>query len=242
VANGEDRPPPDLDSEKSHPSSIEQSRSNDQLGSQQPRSTKVGDFAKVVLVLVLICFVGGAAILIKIISPKPPVRVAGQSFNYVAKHWKSVSQRARDLTLGSGVPIVKELMSRDWFVRSMVQSKQEAEQSKSKVLSDQQFEALLAKIVADEYTVGKDTDYHDGQERTPLATLDQSPTREKLDPGILNAPQAAIVDHLDHLVKLHASGALSDEEFRVLKTRLIFQMDDGRVGPFCSRVDYVDRA
>jgi hypothetical protein len=62
-----------------------------------------------------------------------------------------------------------------------------------------------------------------------------------LDLGILNAPQGAIVDHLDHLAKLRAGGALSDEEFKVLKTRLIFQMDDGRVGPFCGRrIDYGD--
>ena len=61
---------------------------------------------------------------------------------------------------------------------------------------------------------------------------------------LLNATQGAIIDQLDRLTKLHASGALSDEEFKVLKTRFIFQMNERRVGPFCSRCidDYVDRA
>jgi hypothetical protein len=213
----------------------------------------MNDFAKAVLVLALICFVGGAVIFIKIGTRKSPVRgtLGEQSFNYGAKHWKIVSQRVRDLTLGLVVPIIKELMSRDWFVRS-ARSGQDVEQSTSKVLSDKQFETLLAKIVTDEYAVGQSTDCLDAQEQgTPLLTSHQSPTlsedksksREKVDLGIFNAPQGAIVEHLDHLAKLHASGALSDEEFKVLKTRFIFQMDDGRVGPFCGRpIDYPDRA
>lgn len=249
--DGKDRSPADLDSEKSHPSSVEQSRSNEQLGSQQPRSTKMDDFAKAVLVLALICFVGGAVILIKMGTPKLPVyrSVAEQSFNYVAKHWKGVSKRARDLVLGSVVPIIKELMSRDWFLRSTLQLERDGlvDQDKSKVLSDRQFEALLAKVVADEYAVGKSVDHSDAQEReAPLATSHQPPTLsedkvktgENFDLGILNAPPGAIVDHLDRLAKLHASGALSDEEFKVLKTRLIFEMDYRRVGPFCGqRID-----
>jgi TPR repeat protein len=253
IADARDQSPAALDSEKSRPSSVERARSNEWSSLKQPRSTKIDDFAKTVLVLALICFVGGAVILIKIGTPKLPVRtVAEQSFNYVAKHWKSASQRARDLTLGSMVPLIKELMSRDWFVPSTLQSERDVERNKRKVLSDQQFEALLAKIVTDEYAVGKDTDHPDAQEReTQLGTSHQSPTlsddkstsQEKFDLGILNAPQGAIVDHLDHLAKLHASGTLSDEEFKVLKTRLIFQMDDGRVGPFCGRpIYYPDRA
>jgi TPR repeat protein len=254
IADAKDQSPADPDSAKSHPSSVEQFRGNEQSGSQQPHSTKMDDFGKAVLVLALICFVGGAVIIIKIATPKSRVRgtLGEQSFDYGAKHWKIASQRVRDLTLGLVVPIIKELMFRDWFVRSAIQSGLDVEQGTSKVLSDQQFETLLAKIVTDEYAVGQSTDCLDAQERgTPLPTSHQSPTlsedksksREKVDLGILNEPQGAIVDHLDHLAKLHASGALSDEEFKVLKTRFIFQMDDGRVGPFCGRpIDYPDRA
>jgi len=253
IGDSKNQSPADVDSAKSHPSSLEQSRSSEQSGSQQPRSTKLGDLAKVVLVLALICFVGGGVILIKIGTPKLPVgrSVAEQSFNYVAKRLKSVSQHASDLTFGSVVAIIKELMSRDWLVRSALQSQPDVEHNASKVLSDQQFEALLGKIVADEYAVGKNIDHPNAQERgAPLAMPHQSLTlsedkgesREKFDFGILNAPQGAVVDHLDHLAKLHASGALSDEEFNVLKTRLIFQMDDRRVGPFCSRRIDSDRA
>jgi hypothetical protein len=244
IGDSKDQSPADVDSAKSHPSSVEQFRSNEQSDSQQPRSTKIGDLAKVVVVLALICFVGGAVILIKIGTPKLPVRrsVAEQSFNQVAKRWKSICQHARDFTIGSVVPIIKELVSRDWFVRSTVQSELDAAHNTSKVLSDQQFEALLGKIVADEYAVGKNINHPDAQERgVPLATPHPTPTlseykaesQEKFDLGKLSAPQGTIVDHLDHLAKLHASGTLSDEEFKVLKTRLIFQMDDGRVGPFC---------
>jgi TPR repeat protein len=252
IADARDQSPAALDSEQSRPSSVEQSRSNEQSGLEQRRSTKIDDFVKAVFLLALICFACGAVILIKIGTPKLPVwrRLAEQSLNYVAKHWKSVSQRARDLTLGSVVPIIKELMSRDWFVRSTPQSERDVEQKKNKVLSDQQFEALLAKIVSDEYAVAKDADHPDAQDpEAPLATSHQSPTssedkaksQEKFDLRILNGPQGAIVDHLGHLAKLHASGALSDEEFKALKTRLIFQMDDGRVGPFCGRrIDYGD--
>jgi TPR repeat protein len=247
IADARDQSPAALDSDKSHPSSVEQSRSNEQSALEQRRSTKIDDFVKAVLILALICFVCGAVILLKIGTRKLPARgtVAEQSFNYVAKRWKSVSQRARDLTLGSVVPIIKELMSRAWFVRSTLRSERDVE-----FLSDRQFDALLAKIVADEYAVGKDTDHPDTQEPgAPLATShqlqtlseDKAKSPEKLDLGILNAPQGAIVDHLDHLAKLRAGGALSDEEFKVLKTRLIFQMDDGRVGPFCGRrIDYGD--
>ena len=244
IADGKDRSPADLDSEKSHPSSVEQSPSDEQLGSQQPRSTKMDDFAEAVLVLALICFVGGAVIFIKIGTPKLAVRrsVLEQPFSYVvAKHWKSVSQRVRDF-------------SRDWFVRSTLRSEGDAlaEQNKNKALSDQQFEALLAKIVTDEYAIGKNTNHPDIPEReAPLATLRQSPmlsedkakSREKFDLGTLNTPQGAIVDHLDRLAKLHASGALSDDEFKALKTKLILYMDGGRVGPFCDRhINYADRA
>jgi hypothetical protein len=228
--DSKDQSPTDVDSEKSHSSSVEQSRSNEQSGSQQAHSTQIDDFAKVVLVLALICFVGGAVIMIKRGTPKLPVRrsVAEQSFNYVAKHWKSISQHATDLTLGSVMPIIKELMSRDWLVRSTLQSERD---DTSKVLSDQQFEVLLAKIVADEYAGETNTDHPDAPDRRgPVATSQQTPTlsedkaesREKFDLGILNAPQGSIVDHLDRLAKLHASGALSDEEFKALKTKLIF--------------------
>jgi hypothetical protein len=69
-----------------------------------------------------------------------------------------------------------------------------------------------------------------------LATTHES--GESFDLGILNAPQGAIVDHLDQLAKLHVSGALSDEEFKVLKTRFIFQTDYRRMGPICGqRID-----
>jgi TPR repeat protein len=246
IADARDQSPAAQDSEKSHPSSVEQSRSNKQSGLEQPRTTQIDNFVKAILVLALICFVCGAVILIKIGTPKLTVRrmVAELSFNYVAKHWKSVSQRARDLTLGSVVPIIKERKSRDWFVRPALQSEQDVDQNKGKVLSDQQFETLLAKVVADEYGAGKDADHPDAREQEDsLATPHQSPTfsedkaksREKFDLGLLSVPEGAIVDHLDQLAKLHASGALSDEEFKVLKTRLIFQMDDGRAGPFCGR-------
>jgi hypothetical protein len=248
IVDGKDRSPADLDSEKSHSSSVEQSRSNEQLGSQPPRSTKMDDFAKAVLVLALICFVGSAVILTG--TPKFPVyrSVAEQSFNYVAKHWKGVSKRARDLAFGSVVPLIKELMSRDWFWRSTLQLERDGlvDQDKSKVLSDRQFEALLAKVVDDEYAVGKSVDQ---EQEAPLETSHQPPTLsedkaksgENFDLGILNAPPGAIIDHLDRLAKLHASGALSDEEFKVLKTRLIFEMDYRRVGPFCGqRIDYAD--
>jgi TPR repeat protein len=262
IADARDQSPATRDGEKSHPSSVEQSRNNEQSGLARTNTTKIDDSVKVGLVLALICLVCGTVILIKMGAPKLPVRgtvaeqsfntVAEQSLNYVVKHWKSVSQRPRDLTFGSVVPIIKKLMPRDWFVRSALQSEQDVEQNKSKILSDQQLETLLAKVVADEYGVGKGSDHLDAQEREdPLPTPHQSPTfpedkaksREKFDLGILNLPQGAIVDHLDHLAKLHASGALSDEEFKVLKTRLIFQMDDGRVGPFCGRpIDFPDRA
>jgi TPR repeat protein len=246
-----DRSQADLDSEKSHRSSVEQSRSNEQPRSQQSRSTKIDDFTKAVLVLALICFVSGAVIFIKIGTPKLAVRrsVAVQFFNYVAKHWMGVSKRARDLALGSGVPIIKKLMSRGWFLRSTLPLERDGlvDQNKSEVLSDRQFEALLAKVVTDEYAVGKSVDHSDARERAaPVAAShqpsalseDKAKSGENVDLGILNAPQGAIVDHLDQLAKLHASGALSDEEFRVLKTRLIFQMDYGRVGPFCGqRID-----
>jgi TPR repeat protein len=254
IVDSKDQSPTDVDSEKSHSLSVEQSRGNEQSGSQQLRSPRMDEFAKAVLVLALICLVGGATIFIKIGSPKLSLRrTLGQhSFNYGAKHWKSFSQHVRDLALRLVAPIIKELMSRDWFVRSVLQSGQDVEQSTSKVLSDQQFEVLLAKIVTDEYAVGQSTDHPDAQERVaPLAKSHQSPalsedkakSRESFDLGILNATQGALVDHLDQLAKLHASGALSDEEFKVLKARIIFQMDDGRVGPFCSRrIDYADRA
>jgi TPR repeat protein len=254
IADARDQSQAAQDSEKSHPSSVEQSRSNKQSGLEQPRTTQIDNFVKAVLVLALICFVCGAVILIKIGSPKLPVRrmVAELSFNDVAKHWKSVLQRARDLTLGSVVPIIKELKSRDWFLRPALQSEQDVDQNKGKVLSDQQFETLLAKVVADEYGAGKDADHPDAREREdllvtphqpPTFSEDKAKSREKLDLGLLSVPEGAIVDHLDHLAKLHASGALSDEEFKVLKTRLIFQMDDGRAGPFCGRpIDFPDRA
>jgi TPR repeat protein len=246
IVDAKDQSPAELDSEKSYPSSVEQSRRNEQSGSQQPRSTKIDDFAKTILVLGLIGFVSVAIIFIKIGIPILPIRrsVAEQSFSYFAKHWKSVAQRVRDLALGSMVPIIKELMSRDWLMHSTAQSGRDAvvEQNNSKAPSDQQFEALLAKIVSDEYAVGKNTDHPDPQEggaafsashQSPTLSEDQAKSREKSDLGILTAPQGAIVDQLDHLAKLHASGALSDEEFKVLKTRLIFQLDEGRVGPFC---------
>jgi hypothetical protein len=251
TVDAKNQSPTELDSEKSYPSSVEQSQHNGQSDTQQSRSTKTDDFTRAVLVLALICFVVGAVIFIKIGVPRLTVCrwAAEQSFNYVAKHWKGLSKRAGDLTLGSVVPIIKELMSRDRFLRSTLQEGRDAlvDQNKSKALSDQQFEALLAKVVADEYAVGKKANDSDAQERgAPLATSHQPPTlsednaksRENLDLRILNAPQGAIVDHVGQLAKLHASGALSDEEFKVLKTRLIFQMDYAGVCPFCGqRID-----
>jgi TPR repeat protein len=251
TVDAKNQSPTELDSEKSYPSSVEQSQHNGQSDTQQSRSTKTDDFTRAVLVLALICFVVGAVVFIKIGVPRLTVCrwAAEQSFNYVAKHWKGLSKRAGDLTLGSVVPIIKELMSRDRFLRSTLQEGRDAlvDQNKSKALSDQQFEALLAKVVADEYAVGKKANDSDAQERgAPLATSHQPPTlsednaksRENLDLRILNAPQGAIVDHVGQLAKLHASGALSDEEFKVLKTRLIFQMDYAGVCPFCGqRID-----
>ena len=253
IVDAKDQSRAEMDGEKS----VEQSWRNGQLSSQQPRSSKIDDFAERILILGLAGIVGGAITFIKIGIPRLPVckAVAERAFSYIAKHWKNASQRARDLTLGSMVPIIKDLMSHDWFMRSALRSERSAlgDQSKSKALSDQQFEALLGKIVTDEYAVGKNIDQPSSREgeaqfstshQSPTLSEDQPKSREETGLELLNATQGAIIDQLDRLTKLHASGALSDEEFKVLKTRFIFQMNERRVGPFCSRCidDYVDRA
>jgi TPR repeat protein len=250
--DGKDQSRAELNNDQSYPLSAEQSQRSEQPSSQRIHSAKITNF---ILVLGLICLVGGAMLLIKVGFSKLPLRksVAEQSVNYIAKNWKSVSQRARDLALGSIVPIINDLMSRDWLMRSTLQSERDAlvEQNKNKVLSDQQFEELLANIVSDEYAARKNNDHSDPQEggpsfstghQSPTLSEDQAKSREESDLGLLNAPREAIVDRLDRLAKLHARGALSDEEFKVLKTRLIFQMNERRVGPFCGRpIDYADR-